>query len=135
MTLAVDDAVLDGDTLTLGVALALGVPTALALEEGVPVDVSLGLTDWDGVRVGVRPEVTLCEGEDVGDGLKDGVSVDERDADCVTLRVAPWLEVAEGLPVDAPLGLGDAVGTCDALEVGLTLDVGAWVGDDPTLRV
>ena len=61
LAVALDDRVGDteGDPLGLGDEVADAVAAALGVDESVDDGDSLWLGDWDGVRVGVRPEVTL----------------------------------------------------------------------------
>ena len=86
-----------------------------------PVDVAVELedADWEGVRVGVSPVVTVCVGDGVSDGSWLVVADCVRDTDDVPDRDCVRLEVPTGLG----LGDGDRVPLDDVVTEGVLVRV------------
>lgn len=83
-------------------SLAVAVPLALRLGEGVPACVGLALALWDSEGVGeelglpVSLEDSETLGEDVAEGLWESVRVDDCEGVCVALALRVELGVSLG---------------------------------------
>lgn len=113
----VADAVIEGDWERVRVRDA--VRLAVADVDAVAVAVALEDADWEGVRVGVSPVVTVCVGEGVIDGSWLRVADPVRDTEIVPDRDCVRLEVPTGLA----LGDGDRVPLIEAVTDGVLVRV------------